>query len=131
MEAGQDRGQPILWQYWSGRCSSSPVLLCSGDWLVYCIVTGVEERVRPGAGLVNTGEQELGTGGWSCYTFNEPWPGCSRRTAAASASPSTMGSRRTYSRFLFAHTGFVRVREGGFGITGLPVDIDLYTKISS
>ena len=40
-------------------------------------MTGVEERVRPGAGLVNTGEQELGTGGWSCYTFNEPWPGCS------------------------------------------------------
>ena len=65
MEAGQDRGQPILWQYWSGRCSSSPVVLCSAD----CIVTGVEERERPGAGLVNTGEQELGQEGGELLYF--------------------------------------------------------------
>ena len=66
MEAGQDRGQPILWQYWSGRCSSSPVLLCSGDCLclLYCDRCGGEGEARCGAGLVNTGEQELGTGGW-------------------------------------------------------------------
>ena len=69
MEAGQDRGQPILWQYWSGRCSSSPVLLCSGDCLclLYCDRCGGEGEA--GAGLVNTGEQELGQEGGELLYF--------------------------------------------------------------
>ena len=46
---------------------------------VCCTVTGVEERVRPGVVQVwsirGAGARDWRVG--SCYTFNEPWPGCS------------------------------------------------------
>ena len=44
---------------------------------VFCRLLPAVVRERPGAGLVNTGEQELGRRVGSCYTFNKPWPGCS------------------------------------------------------